>query len=167
MFEQATEGAIQKFLVVDLDVHQGNGIAKTKHRFSDTDVHLLDMYNEDIFPNDSFAESLVDTHVKFHRGEKGADYLPKLQNALRKAKSSFQPDMIMFNAGTDVLEGDPLGCARLTIQDVVKRDEIVFAFAKDLAVPICMVLSGGYTSKSPQAVEESIFNLIDKFKLAE
>lgn len=148
-----------------MDVHQGNGIAKDKQHFKDDDVYILDMYNRQIFPGDAKAAEAIGTKVTFMSGEKGENYQKKLVDALAQVRSTFLPDIIFFNAGTDVLVGDPLGCISLSAQDVVRRDETVFQFAVDLGVPICMVLSGGYTKQSPQVIAMSIANLIQKFTL--
>lgn len=148
-------------------MHQGNGVAKDKQYFNDDDVYILDMYNRQIFPKDSNAAKAVGTKVTFLSGENGESYQKNLTNALVQARNAFQPDIIFFNAGTDVLVDDPLGCINLSGQDVVERDEAVFQFAVDLGVPICMVLSGGYTKQSPQVIAMSIANLMKKFCLVE
>lgn len=69
---------------------------------------------------------------------------------------------IFYNAGTDVFEEDPLGQMCLNKEDIVARDEMVFQFAKDHGIPICMTTSGGYTKKSADIIAESIVNLNKK-----
>ncbi|GMH44984.1 hypothetical protein BSKO_12941 [Bryopsis sp. KO-2023] len=162
---EATAGEIQKVLVIDLDVHQGNGIARDKMHFQDDDLFILDMYNSEIFPRDLPAMPSIGTKVSFGCGESGETYLPNLRKALQSAREAFEPDMVFFNAGTDVLEGDPLGRVCLSSRDVVERDEIVFGFAKELDVPICMVLSGGYLRTSAEVISNSITNLIKTYGL--
>jgi acetoin utilization deacetylase AcuC-like enzyme len=67
-----------------------------------------------------------------------------LQGALSEAASRFAPQLVIFNAGTDVLEGDPLGRLNVSAAAVVRRDQLVFEFARSLRAPVLMLLSGGY-----------------------
>lgn len=67
------------------------------------------MYNSDLWPGDVYAQAAIDTHVQFGTGIADAAYLKQLQVALDTAFQECQPDIVLYNAGTDVLEGDPLG----------------------------------------------------------
>ena len=76
-----------------------------------------------------------------------------------------QPDLLVYNGGTDILEGDPLGNCCVSAEDVVTRDQQVWQYAADKQVPICMLLSGGYARHSAQVIAASIANLFRTFKL--
>ncbi|KAK9829290.1 hypothetical protein WJX72_004978 [[Myrmecia] bisecta] len=162
---KASNGKVQKFMIVDLDVHQGNGHERDKLHFADPDVHILDIYNCDIWPGDTEAKAAIDTKVEVHTGMQDAAYLQALAKALADAFQSFQPDFVIYNAGTDILLGDPLGKLKVTAAGVAKRDEMVFQAALDHQVPICMYLSGGYAKNSAAVIGQCISHLLNKFEL--
>jgi histone deacetylase 11 len=72
----------------------------------------------------------------------------------------------VYNAGTDILEGDPLGSLRVSATGIQQRDEMVWQFAADQGVPIVMLLSGGYARNSAAVISSSLLHLFDKFQLA-
>jgi histone deacetylase 11 len=72
---------------------------------------------------------------------------------------------VIYNAGTDVLSGDPLGQLAVSEAAVIERDEAVWAAALGCGAPIAMLLSGGYTAASTPAIAHSILNLNQKFGL--
>ena len=76
-----------------------------------------------------------------------------------------QPDIVMYNAGTDILDGDPLGHMRVSAAGIAARDAAVFEAARAAQAPVCMVLSGGYVKGNAAVIADSIANLITKFKL--
>jgi histone deacetylase 11 len=104
----------------------------------------LDMYNAGIYPYDHVAKRYIDQKVELVSGTKTEDYLDQLDKALKVAESRFQPQLIVYNAGTDILDGDPLGRLKISPQGVVIRDEKVFRFAKDQSIPLLMLTSGKY-----------------------
>lgn len=80
-----------------------------------------------------------------------------------RAFAEFKPDFVIYNAGTDCMEGDPLGRLQVTAEGVIERDEIVFRTALESKVPIVMLLSGGYQMSNAPAIAMSILNLSKKF----
>ena len=88
---------------------QGNGHERDKLKFEDDNLYILDIYNADLWPNDSLAKGAISNMTELSCGTKDAEYLGNLQAALQRAGKEFQPDMILYNAGTDILQGDPLG----------------------------------------------------------
>jgi len=70
--------------------------------------------------------------------------------------------LIVYNAGTDILDGDPLGKLEISPEGVVTRDEKVFRFAKDQNIPLLMLTSGGYMKSSARVIADSIINLSNK-----
>ena len=83
---------------------------------------------------------------------------------MESALNEFRPDVIVYNAGTDILIGDPLGRLAITAEGIVQRDEIVFkaARSREKPVPIVMVTSGGYQKKTARVIADSILNLWTK-----
>ena len=155
-------------LYIDLDAHQGNGVERDKLRHGDTELFVLDMYNAGVFPKDDEAKAAIDIAVELRSGTTAEAYLSHLEAALQRASREFpKPDLVIYNAGTDVLSGDPLGRMGVDEAAVVDRDEAVWRFAAETArAPIVMVLSGGYAARSAAVVVDSISNLFNKFGLS-
>lgn len=81
---------------------------------------------------------------------------------LDRSLKEFIPDLIVYNAGTDVLDGDPLGKLSVSAQGIIRRDEIVFTKARLNRIPIVMLTSGGYMKKTAKIIANSIINLSEK-----
>jgi histone deacetylase 11 len=145
-------------LIVDLDAHQGNGNEAVFK--DDSRVRIFDIYNEAIYPQDDEAKRYIAFDHPVPVSTEDETYLRLLKEELPKAIESFKPGLIVYIAGTDVLEGDFLGMLRLSEAGVVKRDAIVFSNALEKKVPILMLLGGGYTKKSAPAIAESIENIV-------
>ncbi|KAK9826406.1 hypothetical protein WJX81_000560 [Elliptochloris bilobata] len=162
---KASGGAVQKVMIIDLDVHQGNGHERDKLHFQDADTFILDAYNSDIWPADSKAKAAIGVEMAFPCRTADETYLPALADALKRALQHFAPDLILYNAGTDILDGDPLGSCSVSAGGVVARDEMVFNAALSRRVPIAMALSGGYARDGHRVITQSIANLLRVFRL--
>ncbi|KAL3145744.1 hypothetical protein ABBQ38_015125 [Trebouxia sp. C0009 RCD-2024] len=162
---QGTRGMVNNVLVIDTDAHQGNGYERDKLKFQDDNLYILDIYNADLWPCDRAAKTAIDNMTELTCGTKDVEYLRSLKSALQRAAKEIKPDVILYNAGTDVLTGDPLGRMAVSLEGVVQRDEMVFEHALRCKCPITMVLSGGYATDSHQVVTASIENLMTKFDL--
>ena len=156
-----TEKEVKNILYIDLDVHQGNG--PETDFFHDKRVFIFDIYNKYIFPRDNLAKKRIDRRVELGFHVRDTVYLTKLKEGLEEVLSNFKFDLIIYNAGTDILEGDPLGNWSITEGGVIKRDEIVFKNAFKFNTPIVMLLSGGYQKKTARVISNSIKNLFEKF----
>ncbi|KAK8545293.1 hypothetical protein V6N13_066580 [Hibiscus sabdariffa] len=151
---------ISRVMIIDLDAHQGNG-----HEMdfgNDERVYILDMYNPGIYPFDMTARNYINQKVDVVTGTTTGEYLKQLDKALEVARNSFAPELIIYNAGTDILDGDPLGGLKVSPDGVVQRDEKVFRFARERNIPIVMVTSGGYMKTSARVIANSIINLSEK-----
>ncbi|EFJ48813.1 hypothetical protein VOLCADRAFT_59975 [Volvox carteri f. nagariensis] len=146
-------------LYIDLDAHQGNGVER--------DFYIIDFYNARIFPLDDEAKPAIDIPVELRFGADDDEILGRLHAALAVAARTLpRPDLVIYNAGTDVLAGDPLGRLGMTAAGVVQRDEVVWRWCRDMArAPVVMALSGGYTRESAGVITASIRNLFEKFGL--
>eukprot|EP00245_Coleochaete_scutata_P013853 TRINITY_DN5746_c0_g1_i1.p1 TRINITY_DN5746_c0_g1~~TRINITY_DN5746_c0_g1_i1.p1 ORF type:complete len:186 (+),score=32.68 TRINITY_DN5746_c0_g1_i1:60-560(+) len=152
---------MERVMIIDLDAHQGNG--HERDFTGDARVYILDMFNKDIYPGDTEAKRGISLTVALKSGTNTETYLKHLSAALEKAgKSSFKPDLIVYNAGTDVLAGDMLGRMDVSPEGVVERDERVFSFARSRGIPILMVTSGGYQRNNARVIADSIINLSSK-----
>ncbi|CAF1153910.1 unnamed protein product [Adineta steineri] len=149
---------IKKVLIVDLDAHQGNG---HEHDFmNDERVFIMDMYNSQIYPRDQHAKTAIKCKIELMNHTDDKTYLRLLHINLEKSLKEFQPDFVVYNAGTDILEGDLLGNLDITPEGVIIRDEIVFSKCiRERNIPIVMCTSGGYQRTNARVIADSILNL--------
>ena len=152
------DGQIASALVVDTDAHQGNGTADAIRDWGW--AHQLDLYEEDLFPWPKVEE---DMPVAVPMGTAGVTYLDMLSESLTLALDRFRPDLVVYNAGSDVLQTDPLGRLCLTKADMADRDLFVVTEVRKRGVPLAMVLSGGYGPDSWLAHAESIESILVRF----
>jgi histone deacetylase 11 len=163
---QAGGTKVQRILVVDLDVHQGNGVARDKAHHADTGLFILDVYNREIYPQDRRAIASVDLAVEVRSGAEDEEYLEAVQSGLGEAFRRFPcPDLVIYNAGTDILAGDPLGRLGVSAAGVAARDAAVWRAALSAGSPVCMILSGGYSRASAACIASSLVGLVQEFGL--
>jgi acetoin utilization deacetylase AcuC-like enzyme len=132
------EGAVRRVLVIDLDVHQGDGTADIFA--SDPRVFCLSIHCEANFPTRKIAGDL---DVGLSKGTGDHDYLAALDRALESAYS-FAPDLAFFNAGVDPHKDDALGLLSLTDEGLWARERRVIDSAMRFGVPLACVMGGGY-----------------------
>ena len=141
------ENLAERFLIIDCDVHQGNGTAfifKT-----DEAVFTFSMHGAKNYP--LFKEiSNLDIELPDKTADK--EYLETLNEALPRI-FLHNPDIIFYLGGADPYEKDKLGRLSLTFEGLRKRDEAVLSFAKERGVPIVTVMSGGYAEDINDTVE--------------
>lgn len=139
---------VNQILVVDLDVHQGNGTAKVFENTSE--VFTFSMHGDHNYP---LKKGKSDLDVPLPDGIVGADYLELLRINLKKAMETAKPDFIFFQSGVDVLQTDHLGRLGLTIEDCKKRDEYVLTAAFENNIPLMACMGGGYSKEIKHIVE--------------
>jgi histone deacetylase 11 len=155
-----------KVLVVDCDAHQGNGVERSLRE--DENAYILDMYNETIYPHDDEAKKYIHFPVGFSElKDEITDelYVTRLKEKLPAAleyltKNGKKPNIILYNAGTDIFVGDPKGQMSVSENGIVQRDAFVHTQARDRGIPIAMVLSGGYTKQSAGIIGKSIEHIL-------
>lgn len=141
-----------KVLIIDVDAHHGNGNA---YSFKDNEnVHLLDVYNEDIYPTSQYTRNRVNFPVPLKSGVEGCEYLEKLTQALELITGHYALAFVI--AGTDVLAVDKLGGFKLTVEDVAKREKIILSHLKTLEIPTVVTGGGGYSKQSASAIAAAI-----------
>ncbi|KAF8406903.1 hypothetical protein HHK36_006024 [Tetracentron sinense] len=151
---------ISRVMIIDLDAHQGNG--HERDFSNDRRVYILDVYNPEIYPYDYEARRYINQKVEVVSGTSTNEYLKQLDKALEVAGRMFDPELVVYNAGTDILDGDPLGRLKVSPDGVTSRDEKVFRFAKEKNIPLVMLTSGGYMKSSARVIADSIVNLSKK-----
>lgn len=130
---------IDNVLIVDLDVHQGDGTAKLAE--NDRDIFTLSIHGEKNFP---YRKQQSDLDIGLAKGTGDDEYLTTLDEAIGVALRQFQPDAIIYDAGVDVHVNDDLGHLNISTEGIYQRDQRVFALADKLGVPIAAVIGGGY-----------------------
>ncbi len=148
-----------KVLVVDLDAHQGNGIeAYLEH---DKQTFMFDVYGADNYPHDRAVKPYITYDFPVANDSKDGEYSELLKRELPKAIEEVKPDLIIYNAGTDIYEKDRLGRMAISKKGIIDRDFFVWEQARSRNIPILMVLSGGYSSEGAAMIAESIIGLED------
>ncbi|PSL07506.1 histone deacetylase [Cecembia rubra] len=138
----------QKILVVDLDVHQGNGTAKIFQ--SEPKVFTFSMHGADNYPMHK-EKSDLDIGLPDKIGD--LEYLAILDQHLESLIDNVEPEFIIFQSGVDVLASDKLGRLGLSLQGCKERDKKVLEAAKRHNIPIMCCMGGGYSHKISQIVE--------------
>jgi acetoin utilization deacetylase AcuC-like enzyme len=142
------KGLISKALVVDLDVHQGNG---TAHMLAgQSAVFTLSMHGKNNFPAKKEVSSL---DIPLEDQTDDATYLSILQEVLPRVLDEVQPDFVFFNSGVDVLESDKIGKLSLSIQGCKDRDRLVFEHCKTNKIPVVAAMGGSYSWKLADIIE--------------
>ena len=137
----------ERFLIVDLDVHQGDG---TAFIFRDSpEVFTFSMHGAKNYPLFKQTSSL-DIELPDKTGND--EYLATLDHALERVRIH-DPDVIFYLAGADPYEKDKLGRLGVSIDGLRRRDEMVLRYAKEMGVPIVTTMSGGYAADIDDTVE--------------
>lgn len=134
------KGLVHKILIVDLDVHQGNGTAEIFK--NDASVFTFSMHGNNNYP---FVKEQSDIDIALEDDTKDAEYLSTLKEVLPKIINQEQPDFIYYLCGVDVIETDKLGKLSLTINGCKERDRFVLQTCFDLKIPIMCSMGGGYS----------------------
>ncbi len=140
--------AIETAMVVDTDVHQGNGTASIFG--GDGDVFTLSIHQENNYPYPK-PPSTVDIDLPDGIGDE--DYLSILEKHLRAAFHDFAPQILFYVAGADPYREDQLGGLALTMDGLARRDALVFDYARRNKVPVAITLAGGYARRVEDTVQ--------------
>jgi acetoin utilization deacetylase AcuC-like enzyme len=133
------DGLIRRAMVVDCDVHQGNGTAYIFR--ADPSVFTISIHQYNNYPSLK-PPSDIDIHLPDETGDE--EYLELLSQAYLKALDDFRPDLVAYVAGADPYELDQLGGLSLTLEGLKERDRLVFQAALDHGAAVFVTLAGGY-----------------------
>ncbi|MDV6375786.1 histone deacetylase family protein [Deinococcus arenicola] len=137
-------GQAQRILILDLDVHQGNGTASMLAR--EARALTVSLHGANNYP---FEKETAGLNIALPDGTGDAAYLAALGEQVAPAVAAFRPDFAFYLAGADVLAGDQLGKLSLSLSGVRQRDERVFDWAARARIPLVTVMAGGY-NRDPQ-----------------
>jgi len=132
-------GRIKKTMIVDCDVHQGNGTAAIFENRKD--VFTFSIHQMDIYPSKKMTGSL---DVGLWSGDGDRPYLEAMREHFPKLYRKFRPDLVFYLAGADPLAGDQLGGLTVTKAGLLARDRIVLEEVFRLRIPTVILLAGGY-----------------------
>ena len=130
-----------RFLIVDLDVHQGNGTAAIFQ--NDSSVFTLSLHGARNYPAQKASSSL---DVPLNDGTTDIEYLQALAQVLPGALAAARPDLVFYLAGVDVVAGDRYGRLAMTSQGLLARERYVLKTVRDQDVPLVITLAGGYAA---------------------
>jgi acetoin utilization deacetylase AcuC-like enzyme len=133
------EGLAAKCLVIDLDVHQGNGTAAMTR--DDSNIFAFSMHGAENYP---FVKEQSDLDIELPDGTGDAIYLESLRAALIQIRKQFTPGLVIYLAGADPFCDDRLGRLALTKAGLLARDQQVMEFVRGLGVPMAIAMAGGY-----------------------
>ena len=133
-------GSAKKVLILDLDVHQGDGTIDICH--DKNGIYTCSLHCEQNFP---FQKRQGTRDVSLDNHLEDTAYLNKLHITLKEISKEFMPDIVLYDAGVDVFFGDQLGNLDLTLEGIFKRDCNVLEHFKSRKVPVATVIGGGYS----------------------
>ena len=156
------ENLIKRALIIDTDIHQGNGtIVSLKN---DPSTYTFSIHEKNIYP---VPKEKGDEDVELAGGVTDAVYLGLLKSKLERLFVKSKPDIVFHVAGCDALDGDPLASGKMTHGGIKKRDAMIVAACKKHRVPYVMTLSGGYSKDAWNAQYKSIRSLMQSEMNAE
>jgi acetoin utilization deacetylase AcuC-like enzyme len=134
------EKLVKQVLILDLDVHQGDGTIDICHKYSS--IYTCSMHSETNFPYDKkqgWMDIGLPSHIEDH------EYLNKLKETLEKIMQHITPDIVLYDAGVDIFRDDKLGNLQVSLEGIRQRDLMVLNHYRKLNIPVATVIGGGYS----------------------
>ena len=141
-------GLAHKILIVDLDVHHGNGTAQIFQ--NDPNVFTFSMHGKANYP---FRKEQSDLDIALETGTNDAVFLKTLKETLPRLIDDVQPDFIFYLSGVDILESDKLGKLGCSLEGCAARDRYVLQTCKDYQIPVQCSMGGGYSPEIKTIIE--------------
>jgi histone deacetylase 11 len=155
------EGLIKRAVIIDVDVHQGNGTIVCLP--DDDATFTFSMHQADIYPD---PKEVGDLDVELQAGMGDEEFMDVLERHLTEVLVKADADICFVVGGCDPLAGDPLASLEMTPAGIVERDDLIVATCVSRKLPVVMTLSGGYSPEAWRSQYLSIKNLIEKYGLA-
>ena len=154
------EGLVRRVLIVDLDVHQGNGTIVCCR--DDDTVFTFSMHQGNVYP---VPKETGDLDVELAAGTDDETYLTFLRKLLPGVLDRFTCDLVILQAGCDPLKGDPLAGLAMTQDGIVERDSYVIDTCVARGIPVAVTLGGGYSQQAWSVQHASITEIVKKHGL--
>ena len=135
-------------LILDLDVHQGNGTAAIFR--DDPTVFTLSVHGQKNFP---FHKESSDLDIALPDGAPDPVYLQAVESALTMVSARFTPDLVIYLAGSDPFAGDRLGRMAVSKAGLQQRDQRVFDWCASRSLPVAVLMAGGYAREVTDTVD--------------
>ena len=142
------KGLAKQVIIIDLDVHQGNGTAKLFEH--EPRVFTFSMHGRHNYP---FHKEKSDLDIPLEDGTDGPAYLHLLQEALPQLLETVKPDFAFYLSGVDILQTDKFGKLKVTLEDAKRRDAFVLSQLHDRHIPCAVSMGGGYSPDVKVIVE--------------
>ena len=139
---------VKKIMIIDLDVHQGNGTASIFRE--NKEVFTISFHGKKNYP---FRKEKSDIDVEFEDNSDDHFYLKKLKDFIPNAIDNFKPDFIFYLSGVDVLSNDKLGRLGLSINGCKERDKFILELCKKNSIPVQVSMGGGYSEVLKNIIE--------------
>lgn len=150
------DGAAETAMVVDTDVHHGNGTAAIFG--GDGTVFTISIHQENNYPYPK-PQSNMDIHLR--DGTSDDEYLQLLETHLAKALHEFHAGIVFYLAGADPYREDQLGGLALSLEGLRRRDALVYEYAKRHGVPVAVTLAGGYARRVEDTVQIHVGTVLE------
>ena len=135
-----SNGMSNRVLIVDLDVHQGNGTAAMTHH--DDRIFTFSMHGASNYP---FHKETSTLDVALPDGTEDSLYLDLLEEHMNAILDNFKPDVVLYQCGVDVLASDKLGKLSLTMEGCLERDRLVLESCRKRDIGVACAMGGGYS----------------------
>jgi acetoin utilization deacetylase AcuC-like enzyme len=142
------EGRVERAVVLDCDVHQGNGTAAIAR--DDPTIFTFSIHNENNFP---LHKEPSDLDIGLEDGTGDEEYLAALEGGVQEALARAGAELAIYLAGADPHEGDLLGRLALTKEGLARRDRMVLEMCRQAGLPVAVVLAGGYGRRVEDTVD--------------
>jgi acetoin utilization deacetylase AcuC-like enzyme len=142
------EGRVRRVVIVDCDVHQGNGTAAILA--GDPSIFTMSIHGANNFP---FTKELSDLDINLPDGTGDEAYLAALREGLRVALDRSRAELAIYLAGADPFAGDRLGRLKLSKDGLARRDHLVLATCRDAGLPVALSMAGGYARELDDIVD--------------
>lgn len=130
---------VKRVLIFDCDVHQGDGTANILT--DEPNAFTCSVHCEKNFPA---RKARSDMDVDIAKGARDDEYLTRVEQAFAQALDVSLPDLVLYDAGVDVYEHDPLGLLNVSLEGIRQRDRTILQTCKHLGLPVATVIGGGY-----------------------
>ena len=141
-------GLSKKILILDLDVHQGNGTAEIFT--NNNQVFTVSFHGKNNYP---FRKEVSDYDYGFEDKTEDKEYLKIITNEVPRLIESFEPDFIFYLSGVDIIDNDKLGKLSISLKGCKLRDKFVLNYCKNNKLPVQVSMGGGYSKEINEIVE--------------
>ena len=156
------EGLVRKVLIIDCDVHQGNGTAAIFK--DDAAVFTFSIHGKNNFP---YQKEKSDLDVELPDGTEDAAYLAALDEGIIRSRENFSADLVIYLAGADPYREDRFGRLALTKEGLARRDRLVLRHCREAGLPTAVTMAGGYARNLKDIVDINFQTILSALEFAE